>query len=192
MEIFTASTGEEGLGTALREEPDVVLMDIGLPDRSGLAVGRDIIEKLPDVRVVALTALGDATAVRESLRAGFHAYITKDTSVSEFLSSLRAVLEGQVVITRKLAPSVGGAHDEQQRSAHLLTSQLTPREREVLSLLVDGATGSEIAKRLSISANTVRTHIQGILTKLQVHSRLEAAAFAVRNGLVDVPQRAYR
>jgi two-component system, NarL family, nitrate/nitrite response regulator NarL len=91
------------------------------------------------------------------------------------------------VIPRQLATAVGGARSAEDRHAALLGGQLTEREREVLALLVDGASGADIAERLTISTNTVRTHVQSVLTKLQVHSRLEAATFAVRHGLVAAP-----
>lgn len=170
----------------------MVLMDLGLPDRSGLSVGRDILDAVPDTKLIALTALDDASAVREALRSGFHAYVTKSTPVSHFLNSIRAVLDGQVVIPPRLAPAFAGARSEGERATQLLADQLTTRERQVLGLLVDGKSGPAIARQLFISSNTVRTHIQSILTKLQVHSRLEAAAFAVRNGVVDIRSTSVR
>lgn len=186
-EILVANSGSDGVELARREQPDLVCLDLGLPDRSGLAVGRDILEASPKAKLVALTALRDDAAVREAMRSGFSAYVTKDTSVPRFLTSLRAVLAGQTVTPTRSTPS-NGARTEQERAIRALAEQLTPREQEVLEMLVDGRSGSGIAKQMGISKNTVRTHIQSILTKLQVHSRLEAAAFAVRHRLVDVPR----
>jgi two-component system nitrate/nitrite response regulator NarL len=188
-EVLMAGNGEEALEIVGRSKPDLVLVDLGLPDRSGLAVGKDIIEIAPDAKVVALTALKEPTAVRQALDLGFHAYVTKDAPVSRFLSSLRAVLEGQIVVPPRLAAGVGGTGGERDEATQMLIDQLTPRELEVLALLVEGLSGPAIAARLSISQNTVRTHIQSILAKLQVHSRLEAAAFAVRHGLVRLDGR---
>lgn len=185
--IGVATNGERGIEDVRREKPDLVLVDLGLPDQSGLAVGKLILDEHPGMKVVALTAIDAPRAVEEALRAGFNGYLTKDTPVLRFVSSIRAALDGQVVIPHKLAPALAGAKTSEEENAALLVEQLTPREREVLSLLVDGASGEDIAKRLVISPNTVRTHVQSILTKLQVHSRLEAATFAVRHGVVAAP-----
>jgi two-component system nitrate/nitrite response regulator NarL len=143
--------------------------------------GRRILEEHPEAKVVALTALLSPATVREAVRLGFHGYITKDTPVSRFASSLRAVLDGQVVFPRRLASALGRPRDD---GFDLLAAQLTARELEVLGLMAEGLSGTDIARKLGISTNTVRTHIQSILTKLQVHSRLEAVAFALRRGLV--------
>jgi two-component system nitrate/nitrite response regulator NarL len=173
------------------ERPDVVLMDLGLPGESGLALGARIVRECPQVKVLAVTALSDHRLLREAMRVGFSGFLTKDTQVSRLMSSIRTVGEGEVVIPRKLARDVGattgGGHTGQpamDEEASLLASQLTEREHEVLQLLAEGATSGQIADRLGISRNTVRTHVQSVLGKLGVHSRLEAAAFAVRNGLV--------
>lgn len=179
-----ATTAGEALNAAREQHPDLVLVDIGLPDRSGISLGAQILQELPDTKVVALTALEDASLVREALRLGFAGYVTKDTHADMFVRSLRSVLDGQVVVPASVSRAVvwNGASSDQG----LLSSQLTRRELEVLHLLVDGTSSEQIARTLGVSTNTVRTHVQGILAKLQVHSRLEAAAFAVRHGLVRV------
>ena len=118
---------------------------------------------------------------------GFDGYVTKDAQIDQFKSSIKTVVDGQVVVPRRAARPVAGARSPEEQHAYLLASQLTAREREILALLAEGMDGVEIAKKLSVTKNTVRTHIQNILSKLQVHSRLEAAAFAVRYGLVQVP-----
>jgi len=182
--VGIAASGEHAIALTDEKHPDVVLMDVDLPDRDGLSVGRDLIERYPDVRVLALTALDDPRLAREALRAGFHGFLTKDQHVREFMNSIRTVLDGQVVMPRRLARRAAG--HEHGDGVALLVDQLTYRERDVLALIARGATSDEIAEELSISRNTVRTHVQNILAKLQVHSRLEAAAFAVRHGLVDV------
>ncbi len=183
--IAVVPTGEEAQAWALRSRPDVVLMDLGLPDQSGLSAGRAILERWRDAKILALTALADRPAADEALRMGFRGYLTKDTGVQQFVNSVRSVLDGHLVLPHRLGP--GSRRSPAEEEAALLASQLTRRELEVLGLLVDGANGPMVADRLGISRNTVRTHIQSILTKLQVHSRLEAATFAVRHRLVAVP-----
>ncbi len=175
--------------------PDVVLMDIGLPGESGLALGARIVRQFPQVKVLAVTGLSDPSLLREAMRVGFSGFLTKDTQVSRLVSSIRTVAEGEVVIPRNLARGVAatgggrGYPPAMDEEAVLLASQLTEREREVLELLAEGATSARIADRLGISRNTVRTHVQSVLGKLGVHSRLEAAAFAVRHGLVQPKRR---
>ena len=186
-DIVVAYTGSDGVAAAKRSELDVVLVDIGLPDRSGLSVGREIMDLDSRTLVVALTAVKDALIARHALKLGFAAYLPKDISLDIFAQGMRNVLRGGRIDLSSAGPSTSRrpSRTEPWREG----SDLTGRELEVLSLLVEGCTGPTIATRLGISRNTVRTHIQSILTKVQVHSRLQAVAFAVEEGLVDVSSR---
>lgn len=186
-DIVVAYTGSDGVAAAKRSELDVALVDIGLPDRSGLSVGREIMDLDSRTLVVALTAVKDALIARHALKLGFAAYLPKDISLDIFAQGMRNVLRGGRIDLSSAGPSTSRrpSRTEPWREG----SDLTGRELEVLSLLVEGCTGPTIATRLGISRNTVRTHIQSILTKVQVHSRLQAVAFAVEEGLVDVSSR---
>ena len=184
--VELVSLGSEALEAVDRLKPDITLMDIGLPDQSGLAVGRLILERQPDAKIIAVTALSERTVVDEALRIGFVGYLTKDTPVGQFVNALRSAMDGHLVLPLRL--SANARPSQQKQEVELLASQLTPREREVLALLARGANGKVIAAELGISLNTVRTHVQSILTKLQVRSRLEAAMFAVRHRVVEIPQ----
>lgn len=187
--VAVATTAAGALEAVERERPDLVIVDIKLPDESGLHVGREVLERFPGTRVVAVTGVTDVEVMREAIGMGFGGFLTKDTPVGEFVGHLKAILGGQVVVTGRLKHGAEGASAPADQDAALLARQLTPRELEVLSLLAEGTSGPKIARRLDVSSNTVRTHIQNILTKLQVHSRLEAAAFAVRHGIVKPPTR---
>ena len=180
------TTGEEAIAEADRDLPDVIFMDIGLPDQSGLVAGQKILDRHPEAKIIALTALSDRASVDEALRLGFVGYLTKDTPVARFVNAIRSAMDGHLVLPQRLSPVRRRTGTE--REVALMASQLTPREREVLTLLVQGADGRKAASTLGISLNTIRTHVQSILTKLQVHSRLEAATFAVRHGIVQIPK----
>jgi two-component system, NarL family, nitrate/nitrite response regulator NarL len=181
----TVATGAEALAFVERDRPEVILMDIGLPDRSGLAVGAEILASWPSAKLMVLTALESPEAVEMAMRTGFRGYLSKETPVSRFVSAVQAVADGHAVFPPRSSSTITRPSGSTE-AIWLLISQLTAREKEVLGLLVEGADGRTIAARLGISRNTVRTHVQSILTKLQVHSRLEAATLAVRHRVVPV------
>jgi DNA-binding NarL/FixJ family response regulator len=190
--LAVARRGEEGLSLAHRERPDLVMLDLGLPDMSGIELGRRILEDRPDAAIIALTGRNDAEAVREAMAAGFRGYMTKDTPLPRFAEGIEAAMRGEIVVPPKVASPRVVRRTAEEESAALLAGQLTPREKEVLALLVGGKDNAEIARNLEVSANTVRTHVQSILTKLGVRSRLQAAAFAVRHQVVEVPSAGLR
>ncbi|MGH2636117.1 MAG: response regulator [Actinomycetota bacterium] len=178
--VAVARSAHEALALPLGEA-DLVLVDVGLPDQSGLVLGRQIRALAPKSKLLVVTALNDHPLVEEAQRAGFDGYLSKDTPVTQFAAAVQAVFEG-----RSVFPNGAPVHRNSASYVDLLAEQLTKREREVLALLVEGLGGDAIASRLGVSGNTVRTHVQNILSKLQVHSRLEAATFAVRHGVVSV------
>jgi DNA-binding NarL/FixJ family response regulator len=192
MEVLgIAGSGAEALEAVRSQTPEVVLVDLDLPDMPGLKLGREILDEKLGTKVLAVTGMDHARVAREALRAGFHGFLTKDTPLPQFIKSVKAVSEGQVINLPRREAVRSAVGDEEQRDAALLAGQLTPRELEVLEILVRGGSNAEIARELGLSPNTVRTHVQSILTKLQVRSRLEAAAFAVRFGIVRDGERQY-
>jgi two-component system nitrate/nitrite response regulator NarL len=184
-----ATSAEQALPAVREERPDLVLLDLGLPDQDGISLGRAILEEAPGTKVVALTALEDDRAMQEALRSGFAGYLTKSSEPEQFKRALERVADGQVVFQHRLRAAP--ASDPVGGDAHLLAKQLTAREVEVLQLLAEGASSTEISGQLSVAPTPLRTHLQGVLTKLQVHSRVEAAAFAVRHGLVKMRTTPY-
>jgi len=166
--IGLATNGREALAVSRRERPEVVLMDLGLDDVDGLTVGRAILAERPTTKVVAVTARRDERALDQATASGFCGYVSKDVPLPRFMTLFRRILSGH-----PSAPTVLGRAARQPADA---LAQLSARERTVLELLREGLSTEDIARSLSVSKNTVRTHIQRILMKLQVHSRLEAVA----------------
>jgi len=173
-----------------RERLDVVLMDYRLPDGTGADATRAIKARWPTARVVMLTALNDDETILESIQAGADGYLTKDRVVEDVVSAVRSANAGETLLPRSvivgIAQRVAAARD---RSAERQPIEpLTPRELEVLKALTEGLSTPEICDRLFIAPNTLRTHVQNIMGKLRVHSKLEAVAFALRHRLVEPPK----
>jgi DNA-binding NarL/FixJ family response regulator len=186
MQVVGVTTwGEEAMSIARREQPELVLLDVSLPGMSGLSVGKRILHELPETKVVAVTAVANPQTVNKAIRLGFHGYVTLDYPMKQFTASLRAILADQVVIPPQVARATSSELPPDELDALSFASKLTNREREILALLVEGLNNHQIAERLNIAPNTARAHAQRILTKLRVHSRLGAAAYAVRYGLVE-------
>jgi two-component system nitrate/nitrite response regulator NarL len=192
IEVQVAVTAWESLLAARATDPDVVLIDLGFPDEDGIRAGRRIVETCPRSKVVAMTATTERAPLRRATQAGFAGYLAKEPPMSAFIEDILEIVDGGAAPVRRprgAAARSGSGVPHNERA--LLAEQLTARELEVLTLLAGGADSRRIATRLSISRNTARSHVQNVLTKLQVHSRLEAATFAVRHGIVD-PDRVHR
>jgi len=172
--------------------PDVVLMDIefkGENDTSGIEATRVIKDTSPSTKVVIMTAHDDDRRLIDAVEAGASGFLGKDEAAEQILSAAKAAAEGEVLIDpatlARLLPQVTKER-EAKRDAMLLLGDLTDREREILSLLAQGMRNDDIAAKLYISPQTVQTHVRNILGKLRVHSKLEAVAFAVKNGAITV------
>jgi len=166
---------------AMSRRPDVVLMDYGLPDGDGVTATAAIKASQPDVQVIMLTSFLDEEILVAAIEAGCSGYVTKHKGAEELTAAVRLVAAGEALVSpdmlARLLPRM-------RRGNHGLGWDLTPRERQVLDLLAHGDSKEAIARRLFLSTNTVRNHIQNILTKLGAHSRLEAVAAAAREGLL--------
>ena len=176
--------------TMARERLDVVLMDYRLPDGTGAEATRAIKSRWPTARIVMLTALNDDETILESIQAGADGYLTKDRAVEDVVSAVRAAHAGETLLPRSvimgIAQRVAAAREHGGERRHV--EPLTPRELEVLRALTEGLSTPEICERLFIAPNTLRTHVQNIMGKLRVHSKLEAVAFALRHRLVEPPK----
>lgn len=180
----TATTAEETLDFLRTRKVDLVLLDLNLGGRAGgLHLGRRILMSHADVKVMALSESVDPELPWLVLESGFPGYVTKGVPLADLVWAAKTVLRERVVI-RLDPPARAVSPAAESEPPELRLRHLTARESEVLALLVEGASTEEVAASLGVANNTARTHIQSILTKLGVRSRLEAAAFAVRHGLL--------
>ena len=173
-----------------RERVDVVLMDYRLPDGTGADATRAIKARWPVARVVMLTAVKDDETVLESIQAGADGYLTKDRAADDVVQAVRAAYAGETLLPRSVIIEIARrvAASRERGEDRRIVEPLTPREMEVLRALTDGLSTPEICERLYIAPNTLRTHVQNIMGKLRVHSKLEAVAFALKNRLVEPPR----
>lgn len=182
--IGEADGGEKAINLCGQLLPDVVLMDIKMPGMDGVEATRRIRELYPQIKIIALTSFKDQESVHAALKAGAIGYLLKNASAEELAEALRAAHAGQAT----LAPEATQALVQVTRTMHENAPPgygFTPREKEVLALMVAGKSNPEIADELVVSLSTIKFHVSGILRKLDVKSRTEAVAKAVQNGLVN-------
>ncbi len=176
-----ASSGSEALHVCAQVKPDVVLMDLVMPEMDGAAATRAIRQAYPDVQVIALTSFKEEDLVQAVLKAGAIGYLLKNVSADELADAIRAAKAGRPT----LAPEAAQALINSATQPATMGSNLTDREREVLSLMVEGLNNPDIAERLVVSRSTVKFHVSSILSKLGVASRTEAVALALQQHLVN-------
>ena len=182
--VGVAEDGRKALELVRQITPDIVVIDITMPNLNGVDATRQIIRDCPKVKVIALSIHSSRQFVINMLKAGATGYILKECTPEEIVKAIRAVFAGEIYLAPLKVVSIVAewAKDPQKSESQL--DILTDREREVLSLLAQGHITRDIAQSLSISNSTTRNHIQNILHKLNVHSRLEAVAYAYEHGLV--------
>ncbi len=182
--VGEARTGREAIEFARREIPDVVLMDVRMPDMDGLEATRRIKEERPRTAVIMVTMHDNPAYLREAVRAGAAGYLLKDVSKGELVDAIRQVSSGGAFIESQM---LKGMLSEMKpvAPAPAAARNLTKREREILALVADGMSNREIAEKLVLSPETVKSHVAAILEKLSVSDRTQAAIYAVRHGLVE-------
>jgi two-component system NarL family response regulator len=188
--VGEAADGSEAVSQAMDTTPDIVLMDVRMPRRGGIDACTALKDAVPSARIIMLTISDEEADLYEAIKAGAMGYLLKEISIEEVASAIRAVHGGQSLISPAMASklltefaSMIKRSDERQQ---VPAPRLTEREMEVLRLVAKGLNNRDIAKQLFISENTVKNHIRNILEKLQLHSRMEAVVYAVREKLLEI------
>ena len=183
--VASACEGKEGIKLADELKPDIVILDIRMPEPNGLAVLKLIKKQNPSIRVVMVTTSRDDSDVAEAMQLGAQGYLLKDMQPDDLLKSLHSIQEGEIVVAPELAGVLARVVQGKQIKSNTddIISTLTPREREIIIHLADGGSNKHIARILNISDGTVKLHVKSILRKLNIHSRVEAAVIAVEHGL---------
>jgi DNA-binding NarL/FixJ family response regulator len=186
--VGMARDGVQAIGEAQRVRPHVAIIDLNLPNCDGIRVTRTVTGRDSDCHVVVIADEEDETTLLNSVEAGARGYVTQNSPLEELIEAARAMYRGEVLFPKGMLTSLISRlvrRGREQDTALRRMSCLTRREKEVLALVAEGSDKDEIARLLVISPETARTHIQNLLRKLEVHSRLEAAAFAMHSGILE-------
>jgi DNA-binding NarL/FixJ family response regulator len=182
--VGMASDGAQAVEMAVREKPDLVLMDLKMPVMNGVDATREIRARVPGTRVLVLTTYGTDDWVLDAIRAGASGYMLKDSPREDVLKAIRGTLDGKTFLDPSVAGKVlGEISGPRKQYSGLIADKLTPREMEVLRLLAKGLSNEDIAAQLFLSGGTVRNHIGSIVGKLGVTDRTQAAIVAIQHGL---------
>ncbi len=188
--LGSASSIAEGLTLVKETTPDVLLLDVGLPDGNGLDLIPEVNTNSPDTSIVVLTSLSDEATLMRVIDSGISGFVSKNSELSELMETIRKAADGEIVMPTSLLVGLLMRLPRDKAAAYQDENgweRLTLREQEVLELLATGKSGTEIAGELHIAPLTVRTHIRNLMSKLGVHSRLEAVTFGMKNGLIEPP-----
>ena len=188
--VGEAGDGHEAVDKAQELMPDVILMDVRMPRRSGIEATQQIKDLLPHVKILMLTISDEEADLYDAIKAGASGYLLKEISIDEVADAIRSVWAGQSRISpsmaAKLLTEFAAMSKRAEERQQLPAPRLTDREMEVLKLVAQGLNNRDIAKELFISENTVKNHIRNILEKLHLHSRMEAVVYAVREKLLEI------
>ena len=187
--VAEAKNGRESIELAKQLKPDVVLMDISMPEMDGITATRTMTAEIPDVKVIVLTASEDDATLFDAIKSGAQGYLLKNLEADDFFALLDRASRGEPALTANLARKLLQEFAKPpETDSGLGEDELTAREREVLELMVDGVTSNrKLAKQLGVSENTVKFHVRNILDKLRLHNRAEAVGYALRKKIVESP-----
>jgi DNA-binding NarL/FixJ family response regulator len=183
--VGEASNGHEALKKVETLEPDVVLLDITLPELNGLEVAKRVAKDYPRVRVIMLSMHQDPVYVRQALQAGAKGYLVKGADVPELELALRAVMRGDTYLSPAISAEVVGEYLRGEEASPSPLGALTPRQREILQLIAEGRTTKDIAAKLDLSVKTVESHRAELMTRLDIHDVAGLVRFAIRSGLIS-------
>ncbi len=182
-----AKDGREAVDLAVQQKPDVLLLDIGMPNLNGLDAARQILTITPDARILILTIHDSEQVVREVLAAGARGFLLKSDAGRDLVAAVEALQNRRTFFTSKVAQMMLDGYLRPYEERETTTQQvLTPREREVIQLVAEGKTTKEIATTLSLSVKTAETHRTNLMRKLDLHSIADLTLYAVRNGIVQI------
>jgi len=183
MEVVgEAKTGREAIDESRRLKPDIVVMDVSMPDLNGIEGTRQICNELMHTKVLALSMHKDSVYVREILRAGARGYLVKDSDDDDLLRAIRSVQRGEAFLSPAISDAV---LTDYRKHVSNPVDLLTSREREILNMIADGKTNKEIATALNLSVYTVESHRGSVMEKLNLHNTGDIVRFAIRNGLIS-------
>ena len=187
--VGEAGDGVEGVALAETAAPDVVLLDVRMPKQSGIESCLAIKEAVPSTKIIILTVSDEEADLYEAVKSGASGYLLKDSSIEEVAQAIRVVADGQSLISPSMAIKLIDEFKQMSRPERDTgpALRLTERELDVLRLVAQGLSNKEIAARLFISENTVKNHVRNMLEKLQLHSRMEAVMYAVKENLLELP-----
>ncbi|MEZ4630500.1 MAG: response regulator transcription factor [Deinococcales bacterium] len=188
--IGEASTGREAIRYALDTKPDVIVMDIQMPELDGVAATKTILGEMPEAKVIILTMYRQDRYVFEAIKAGARGYMLKDSDASDLIDTVRRVAQGEMLLSAEMAASVldefKKVKEEMPSSPEHPISELTDREATILRLLARGDSNQEIAEKLGVSEKTVRNRLSEIFSKLRLNNRTQAALYALREGIATL------
>ncbi len=187
--VGEAGDGDQGIALAVSTAPDVVLLDVRMPRRSGIEACLAIKESVPTTKIIMLTVSDEESDLYEAVKSGASGYLLKDSSIDEVAQAVRVVVEGQSLISPSMAVKLIDEFKQMSRPERRTAAnlRLTEREMDVLRLVAKGLNNREVARQLTISENTVKNHVRNILEKLQLHSRMEAVMYAFKEKLLELP-----
>ena len=186
--IGQANNGNMAVEEAIRLRPELVLLDIHMPEMNGLEALKQIKSNLPETRVVMLTVAEDETYLAEAIKSGADGYLLKHLGGPEFIELLEGLKRGEAAITRKTAAFLMKQIAHPKVAQDKPVTALSDREIEIIRLLAEGLSNKSISERLSLSENTIKYHLKNILQKLNVQNRTEAVMYAIRNNLIENPK----
>lgn len=182
-----AEEGRTAVRLAIELKPDVVIMDVSMPDLNGMEATRQIVSRLPDIRIIALSMHSDNLFVMEMLKSGVKGYLLKDCAFEELAGAIRSVVEGKTYLSPSVSGMVVNGYLNRLSNPEAIGSEsLTNREREILQMIAEGRTTKQIALKLHISVKTVETHRRKIMNKLDIFTVAELTKYAIRKGLTTI------